>query len=771
MKLDLLTLGKQAIENTGTPLKEMKLSGNATSMVFQLFTKNVYSNPIGTIVREITSNCFDSHVEAGVDLPVVIKLIIEPETNSKYISFTDFGVGMSPDRVENIYGVYFESTKRLDNNQIGGFGIGGKTPLAYKRNTGAGESEYDNSFYIVTVFDNIKYYYLIFEGEMSPVISLLHSEPTDEKNGTEIRIPVLQKDITTFVSEMVRQLYYFENIIFEGFDDYENPNGLTNDYKIVRGDNFLFRGGYYSYMHICLGRVAYPIDYNILNLNSNDYQIPVALKLNVGDINVTVSRETIDYSETTIKMLKAKLIEAKNELTELLVKQYEDVRTIEQYFEVKQNFGYLKFQNGTSLYLGNAIKQSSVSFTNFAYNVLKLPNDNELFHLFFSVKTYGKKTTSKIGKKDDKAFNGSYKELKNKNLYYVEGEFNRVVLKQSYLKSIHNIYHIITLNDVIKRYRHEVRELFGYYDSEVVDSNGDITLFGETILNMQQEYLIALRNNVINYDDMIVPDSFIISRKVNRNSYNLKSIGNENITVRWVNGYSGGNKDTIKLSDLFNYKMPIFYGTQDDEHALSTAYRVYNTLFNRNSAVNGYAYGNFGTNNNSAYNYTKYKKGDNSIMFVQLSKSNVKYMKYCYNANYIKTFKYKMGYRKEELARNLSMSNVIKNKFEYVDKLFKHPDFSKINPKLGAIISEVIDYISAIDVPIDFNAYDSLIKNFYGINDITFTKEQLHIINNIDKIKEVNLKNRKILGYIDIPYDISRADDDFFDLLKKILTF
>ena len=145
MEINLKKLSEQTIEST-TTTRKMRLSEHAQSMVFQLFTKNVYSNPIGTVVREITSNCFDSHVEAGVNAPVRIKKIFDAETNTHYISFIDYGVGMSPDRVENVYGVYFESTKRVDNTQIGGFGIGGKTPLAYKRSTGAGEGEYDNSF-------------------------------------------------------------------------------------------------------------------------------------------------------------------------------------------------------------------------------------------------------------------------------------------------------------------------------------------------------------------------------------------------------------------------------------------------------------------------------------------------------------------------------------------------------------------------------------------------------------------------------------------------
>jgi DNA topoisomerase VI subunit B len=226
MKMDMNVLGKHKVQST-TGTKKMRMSEHATSMVFQLFTKNVYSDPIGTVVREITSNCFDSHVEAGVNKPVLIKKTYDEQTDSYYISFIDYGVGMSPDRVENVYSVYFESTKRGNDNEIGGFGIGGKTPLAYKRSTGEGEGEYDNSFFVITNYNGTKYYYNVYEGVESPEFTCFHDEPTKEGNGTEIRIPILQRDISKFEDALKMQLYYFENVVFEGFSD-----NVKNDIKL-----------------------------------------------------------------------------------------------------------------------------------------------------------------------------------------------------------------------------------------------------------------------------------------------------------------------------------------------------------------------------------------------------------------------------------------------------------------------------------------------------------------------------------------------------------
>lgn len=82
--------------------------------------QNPYKNNIGSIVREITSNCFDSHAEASVTDAVRIKF--DRDESGFYISFIDVGVGLSQDRVENIYVNYLESTKENSNDYIGAFG-------------------------------------------------------------------------------------------------------------------------------------------------------------------------------------------------------------------------------------------------------------------------------------------------------------------------------------------------------------------------------------------------------------------------------------------------------------------------------------------------------------------------------------------------------------------------------------------------------------------------------------------------------------------------
>lgn len=773
MKINLKELSTQAVEST-TSERKMRMSDNAQSMVFQLFTKNVYSNPIGTIVREITSNCFDSHVEAGVKSPVIIRKTFDNETKTHYISFIDFGVGMSEERVYDIYGVYFESTKRVDNTQIGGFGIGGKTPLAYKRSTGVGEGEYDNTFFVITIYNGTKYYYCIYEGADTPIISPLHSEPTTERNGTEIRVPVLESDIDQFAKEMVRQLYYFEDIIFEGFEDVWNVGEtLSNEYQIIRGKSFLYRGNdYSSNVHICLGRVAYPIDYNVLGLSSGDYVLPVAIRLEVGDLNVTVSRESIDYSENTIKMLKKKLVEVKDEIIQLLVKQYENIISLEDYFKMKTDFGTYTFSNGNSISIGNVIKEKDIDFTNFKYAFTKMPNDKQLFKFFFSYRSFGKKPKkSRYSYSTNDEFAGSYKELlSSDNLYYIEGDFNRKVIKQSYLKSEHELYHIIERKNLYSpHYRAEIAELFNVHLDSIVDENGKPVNFVYTLIDMQNEYFDIIQKNAVNYDDLEVPEDFIIERK--KRNMITDEMRKLTIPVTFYSRYSS-TPERVKLDDLFKFNMPIFYGNREDEHKLDNATRVYKELFDSNNMVNRYySYDKTDKFHRAGDSYNSHTKA--GIMFIRIANGNFKYMEFCKNAHHIDTVNDKLLYRKENAVNEYFKTYKMLSKYDNINPLYKDEDFTKVDKNWGKTILKLNAEIKKIKESLncrDLEYIKSTLQKFYNIeNDSNIDKKYEKVLKLIEDVQMLDDANKGIIDFINVPSQLKYGDDKLFPIMKKVM--
>lgn len=762
MKIDVNVLGKQNIVST-TDSKKMKLSEHAKSMVFQLFTKNVYSNPIGTVVREITSNCFDSHIEAGVNHPVLIKKTYDEQTETTYISFIDYGVGISPSRVENVYGVYFESTKRQNNNEIGGYGIGAKSILAYKRYSGEGEGEYDNSFFVITNYNGIKYYYNIFEGQESPEYSLIHQEETEERNGTEIRVPVLEKDLHKFETEFHRQLYYFENVIFEGFSDY-----VKNDYTIVRGKNFLHRDSSLdSNMHVCLGRVYYPIDYNVLGLNQYDYAIPVAIDVPIGMISVTVSRESLDYSESTISYLKKRLAEAKSELVDLLSIQYGNIVTLEDYFRVKNNFGQLKLKGNKYIDLKSVVSKKEINYSNFKYKDIKMPESGVLFDLFFKVNRYGnKEKTSYYGQQNDEAdkFKQSYMGVVEcTNIYYSkEKNYSRKRLLQSYLK-MDNLgrFYVITkksLSDLMTN----VESVFNvHFDSKEKFLSGNLY---EKLMKMQTDFFDIIQKNAEEYQKVHIPEDYIESYKEKKKL--PKDILKKTIPTK-LHGHWG--KQRIKISDFINFNGHIFYSDTLEERECSMIYNLYIDLFGSKHVA--YSYSDY---------YKKFSGENLSIMFITISKTNLKYVKYFKNASHISQFYNKIGRRKVDDFIKLYKNKDIIRRFENLTEFYKSELFSQISKKWGKKILQVKKYIDNLPNNISdhhLSQYKDFFSQYVDLFNIKEDNDMQRINKILDELEEIREINSEVLSYIRTPSSsfaiISEERDKkiLSGLLTKLLTF
>lgn len=206
-------------------------------VICRILSDNLYSNKIGSIVRELSANALDAHKMVGkenvpfdVVLPAQEGLFIAGQTP---FSIRDYGPGLSESEIYSLYTSYGSSSKREDNGQIGGFGIGSKSPFAYT-----------DAFSVTSWNGGLKSNYLCFlNKEGSPCIKKIFETKSEDPTGMQIDIPIkLEDDAERFRSECANQ-YSFYDIQPRGGLGVKPEVLYENDYGFIYSSSSCPRNG------------------------------------------------------------------------------------------------------------------------------------------------------------------------------------------------------------------------------------------------------------------------------------------------------------------------------------------------------------------------------------------------------------------------------------------------------------------------------------------------------------------------------------------------
>lgn len=307
---------QQSNVQTYGDIKEFKTSIDPKNLEFitTLLSSNLYSDPEQSFIREIVSNAWDSHVEAGTtDIPVLIRLL-DKGWGDRSITIRDYGTGLSPERFKEVYCNIGSSTKRDTNAYIGGFGIGKYSSLACS-----------NTVYITSYYEGTAYYYLMVKSGNAITTNLLMEKPTTEKNGVEITIKNLN-DLDKYVKAL-KYIVFFPNIYVDG------AGSDINSTKLKFFTNFAAASKTIS-SKLLLGNVLYPCNVSHFGVEVSDFLFDIrntgiVIRFEVGELNITPNRESIIYTSDTIKKIEERVLAAKKELHEMigvkLMKDYDDI--------------------------------------------------------------------------------------------------------------------------------------------------------------------------------------------------------------------------------------------------------------------------------------------------------------------------------------------------------------------------------------------------------------------------------------------------------------
>lgn len=302
-------------------IKEFKTSIDPKNLEFitTLLSSNLYSDPEQSFIREIVSNAWDSHVEAGnTDTPVIVRF--KDQNYNKSVTIRDYGTGLSPERFAEVYCNIGSSTKRDSNDFIGGFGIGKYSSLACS-----------NTVYITSYYNGIAYYYVMVKSGNSITTNLLREQPTTEKNGVEITV----RNIANFrpYEKALDYIVFFPNVYIDGIDHYLNSAKLKRLTHIAIASR--------TVQHkLLLGNVLYPYNGRLLPTDVTDflrdiYNTGIVVRFDIGELGITPNRENIIYTSDTIDKISTRVREAKKELLGLVKKHIcKDYQNLEEYLKV-----------------------------------------------------------------------------------------------------------------------------------------------------------------------------------------------------------------------------------------------------------------------------------------------------------------------------------------------------------------------------------------------------------------------------------------------------
>lgn len=311
---------------------------------FRLLSSTLYSNKIGSIVREVSTNARDSHIAAGKnDLPIEIHM---PDALEPYFSVRDFGTGMSDSTIRNVMSSYFKSTKDQSNNEAGGFGLGSKTPFAYT-----------DSFTIESKFDGmcIVYSAIIMNG--LPQLTELTRYPVDvSETGVVITVPVDSSgDYNSFRNEVLTQLQFFTpSPRLLNYTEETIPAPIKvilveepGDFVVGTQTGF----GKSNRLRVIVGGVSYPVENDYLQPVSRKAKVlfdycgsnnsMVAINFGIGDLDITMSRESLEYTKRTVKALSDKLESVYDAIAKKVVITFDGCKTDYERQEAYMKFGQL----------------------------------------------------------------------------------------------------------------------------------------------------------------------------------------------------------------------------------------------------------------------------------------------------------------------------------------------------------------------------------------------------------------------------------------------
>ena len=308
----------------------VELTGNT----FAVLSSLLYKDPHLAIVRELSCNAYDSHVENKcLDKPFDIHL---PNQLEPFFAIRDYGTGMSAESIDTVYTSFFKSTKTNSNDVVGALGLGSKSPFAYTSN------------YTITSWHNgLKLVYSAFKtADGIPSIALLDVSDSDEPSGLEVNFAVKTVDFEKFTSKVQSFFTTWSSTPPTILGGIEGRTNLRHVEREFGGTDWFVAtsNGPLSTALAIQGNVPYPLAKSTVlgsnafrerfttptaaNLITKLLELPIIITFPIGSLDFSASREELQYTEQTVAVILDKLVKIGEGISKHLQDQFSVLPTM-----------------------------------------------------------------------------------------------------------------------------------------------------------------------------------------------------------------------------------------------------------------------------------------------------------------------------------------------------------------------------------------------------------------------------------------------------------
>lgn len=334
---------------------EFTLSAANGNKLIKMLSSFLYTDKEYAVVSELAANGVDAHRMVGKEtVPIQFNL---PTLVESDVVVRDFGPGMSEENLFKYLTQFGESSKQGDENAIGFYGIGSKS-VASVSDTWSITSYYEGKMIKLEVFVN---------EEGSLALSKVFEGKTEE-TGLEVRIPV-ETDKHRVWEAAAKKAFKHYKILPKFNRDINVPvtsySAQTAKYGI-RENNSMLIG-----INIITTMREYVLDRTKLNDSINDplvrsmFNYRFDLFFETSTIDLSISREQIQYNTKTINAIVQRLTEIKEEILDEITSLLATAKNGVEY----RAHGLKMWNKYPGIFLESVVKGNPL------YGLKDLPND------------------------------------------------------------------------------------------------------------------------------------------------------------------------------------------------------------------------------------------------------------------------------------------------------------------------------------------------------------------------------------------------------------